>query len=304
QSRIKWNPDLKAPPRERIQCRSLDMAMPVDAEQAAAIGAGPTCAQCPFRQFTLDNQGHPQKAACSEYENLAVAFADDEEPIPYHVGVKSTGLKPIRAFLQQWKAVAVAKRARGVPPFAIVFELRRGPQAGEGALTYYPIAARLAGELVPQERWPALAVFQRIIAGIPFDTTAQVVDEEPVPPDGDGGIQILGDDELEWRRDAESTPPAPAPVPPIGGAEAAAAAKARFKMLCERQGLSTQRMVCEVLGLDPAPGMLDRYATATSWDHLGRLLERGERVESAWQGAVGEPEPLPAEPSPKAAAAQ
>lgn len=206
-SRIKWNPDLKAPQNERIECRSLDMVYPVDAEQAQAIGAGPSCAECPFSKFELDRNGKPQKSACSEYVNLAVAFADDEEPIPYHVGVKSTGLKAIRKLLQQWKALQVAKRVRGIPGYAIVFELLRGPQTGESALTYYPLAAKMTSDLVPPERWPGLQAFYNVVRGAFIDTTAQVIDDESDIPAGDDGLHVETADELLARLDAEQAPP-------------------------------------------------------------------------------------------------
>ena len=177
-SRICWNPDLDS--QQKMLCRSLDTVYPVDAEQAKAIGAGPTCDGCVMAQFGTDATGKLTKSRCSEYLNLAVAFADDPEPLPYLLGVKSTGLKPMRKLLQQHSWKRVAKRVKGIPGFAIRFTLSRGDAAGSGAKKYFPLAARLESEMVDESHWPGLAALHKVVSQATIDVTAEIVpDDEP-----------------------------------------------------------------------------------------------------------------------------
>lgn len=209
-SRIKWNKDPEAPKDQAIQCRSLDMVYPVDQEQARALGAGPTCAECPFSQFEKDKSGKMVKSACSEYLNLAVAFADDDEPLPYVLGVKSTGIKPIRQLLQQLSWLRVAKKAKKIPGYALVFQLEPGPLAGEGVRKYFPISGRVLSEMVPEERWPGLSALWRVVSQATIDTTAEATaealdeDADPAAQDDDPGVPIETGDELIARMDAEA----------------------------------------------------------------------------------------------------
>lgn len=203
-SRIYWNRDTKA--KEKLLCRSIDMVYPVDIEAARQLGAGPTCDGCKFAEFGRDEQGNTTKSPCSEYLNLAVAHADDDEPIPYVLAVRSTSLKPIRKLLQQLSWLRVAKRVKQIPGYALRFKLFAGPIAGTGAEQYFPLAAAVEKEMVDADRLPQFAALWRVVSHSVIDVTAEAVPDSEDEPATDYGPEphVMSADELRAQMNDET----------------------------------------------------------------------------------------------------
>ncbi len=216
-TRVYFNPDLDAP--DKVLCRSADNIVPVDAEQAAAIGAGPACASCPFAQFGKDEKGKTTKAPCSQVLNVAVAVVpagEDDVPIPALMALRSTAIKPMRAVLSQ---LEIQHRATRRPAYSWIVQLAAGERQKDGAKAWYPLAAKVLSERVPDGQLPAYAALWRLMREVTVDVTTEA--EMAVAPDA-GAVREPGDgtaerpysgDELDAeleRRAADEAPPADA----------------------------------------------------------------------------------------------
>jgi hypothetical protein len=202
-TRILWNKDLDA--QQKILCRSADMVYPTDADQAARIGAGPTCEGCRLAEFPVDQNGKTSKSPCSEYLNIAVVLADDDLPLPFLFAAKSTSLRPLRNTLGQLAYLRKAAKVRGIPGYALVFQLSKGSMAGEGARKYFPLKGELVTDRIPEDRWPELSAIWQTVKAAVIDVTPEPDEElEAASGAGDDGPRVMDGAELIRQMDEEA----------------------------------------------------------------------------------------------------
>lgn len=114
------------------ECSSDDNIMPRSADQAARIGAGPTCAGCRFSQFGPNNEPPP----CGEAWNY-LGLTLGEDPFPFLFRVAGNGIKHARAY----NALFVLTRR---PFFTKITRLTTKREANEKGTFYVPQFSTLA----------------------------------------------------------------------------------------------------------------------------------------------------------------
>ncbi len=214
-TRVRFNPNNKAPKEERVLCASDDGLHPRSTAQAAAIDAGgPThdsCLVCPLKDFTKDRYGNTLRPDCAEILNLAVA-SDEPEPVPFLFSLKTLARREMLRVLN-----VVYNKCLGpkLPPFTFVLELSAGPKVTEDNKAYFPLVAKIAGR-VPEERREMYATLYHatgLLSGADLATdAADEYDPEPTREPGDGTAERpWNSEELDAelvRRAAGEAPPA------------------------------------------------------------------------------------------------
>lgn len=190
-TRIMFNPDLKAPKGERVLCRSYDMRNPVDADLATAVGAGPTCAECPFHDFGKDRYGNTVRPPCSPIYTVGIA-TDDDDPAALLFGTKSLSAKTMRQLISTIENLRIGRK---LPPFAYKVELRAGPKVTKENEAYYPLQARVLPERVATDAQSIYANLWRMVRAYDPAAVTPDVDEELEPP-VDDGLNLIDPDSL------------------------------------------------------------------------------------------------------------
>jgi hypothetical protein len=211
-SRVKFHPD---DDKDEIQCRSNDNVRPVDAEQAAAIGAGgrthDSCADCQFSKFTEKEDGSFERPACTEFLNLAMSTfpegEDDADPTPFLFSIKGSNEKGVLSTLSKLKTRSSAARR---PWFQYIVEFSAGTFRKEGRREWYPLASKVTSDTITPDLLPVMADLARFMQRAKIDATGPVAaadDGEPADFDASGNpVSARGEEAIQ-------TPPAAQPEP-------------------------------------------------------------------------------------------